>query len=1173
MSFKVLLAPQRQNTTPALDQFIHKRLTQYPDDQFLVIVPNHIKFSREVQLLQHLRGNQTYIASSHVQVLSFSRLTWFFLRDQPSYQLQRLSTTGKLLVISRLLQRHQQDCPLLSSQLRQVGFLQELLTQFDELVAAHLTPEDWQQTLQLAINKSGLADRQKLTELGLLYQHYLNELPAHHIGETDLIEQLIHLLGTRPLGHFHLIIQGFSHLSSLQLDLLATFERQQAEVVVSLVGEPYLLKNRTSRYYKSTVQILQQLEQAAPLTSLKEELEPLTLRVTSDLATVEKAWINHTNSPESPQSHQALSNHESLQIWSCANPTDEIRQVTNQIRSYVTKRGYHYRDFLVLAEHLNDYSPLLTKSFQETHIPFYSDESHQLIQHPLIQLILDLGDLTEQHLHPDKVLDCWKSGLLDISRLTNHDFSKEKVTMLAEYENYIYAFGIRYQTFLKPQRWLIKGGPYLSAEDQSLWLTQIEKSSTLSKQQARLDSMQQATRGWLKRWLKIRHTSQTVGDFCRQLYDWLQEQGVVDNLVEQEQLLTNQGELSLAQGNRQAYQALLQVLDECVSIWDDEPFDLDLLMSIFKTTFSNTEYAQIPTVLDAVQVSERHMVQDQQHKIVFFLGFSEQNVPQFPSTNQFISEDDRERINEVIPDRHQLNLTSEQAIDEFPQEYGSTFLLPTEQLILSYSQTYPESKQNQVQHLASYGQWLQQTFKIKLQQPAVSLRSALTSTYNPNLLVAYLNQVQRSYFDHHQSLPPALLDFKQLLAEQVSTATRAFEAGYYRNVPQPLTPKTAEALYGKSLKGSVSQFESYFRNPYEYFLKFGLRLKPRREFILDAQTTGSFFHAYLDAAFNLIKERSWTWSQLNEQQKEHLHREVMAQLLAQPDFQILGSTGQMVYLKQLLAQTIQATFAIIEEQEKRVSARPLRTEINFGLGHHALPALHLKVDEQHEVELRGKIDRLDVATMEEQVGYIVLDYKSSPHTINPAELYYGLSLQMLTYLAVVAQNRTQLGLGKAQPLGAYYMTIQNKPLRIQDIQKKGYLPLKLKKGQLTGLTLDWGNQEFSNLYLSDHDKTDVYPFKFKKNGDLAKESTKWIITPQDLEKLIYHEQQLMIKAAQTIFSGAIPLTPVRNKADSALTYSDYLAIMNFDPLLPENRYFDIPQFSLSDLLNQLAKEE
>ncbi|WP_228483142.1 PD-(D/E)XK nuclease family protein, partial [Pseudomonas aeruginosa] len=56
------------------------------------------------------------------------------------------------------------------------------------------------------------------------------------------------------------------------------------------------------------------------------------------------------------------------------------------------------------------------------------------------------------------------------------------------------------------------------------------------------------------------------------------------------------------------------------------------------------------------------------------------------------------------------------------------------------------------------------------------------------------------------------------------------------------------------------------------------------------------------------------------------------------------------------------------------------------------------------MEVVGRIDRVDKAEDESGTFLRIIDYKSSSKALDLTEVYYGLALQMLTYLDVVTSN-------------------------------------------------------------------------------------------------------------------------------------------------------------------------
>lgn len=80
---------------------------------------------------------------------------------------------------------------------------------------------------------------------------------------------------------------------------------------------------------------------------------------------------------------------------------------------------------------------------------------------------------------------------------------------------------------------------------------------------------------------------------------------------------------------------------------------------------------------------------------------------------------------------------------------------------------------------------------------------------------------------------------------------------------------------------------------------------------------------------------------------------------------------------------------------------PYRFEHSFG-ERNPIPALQVRTEDGLIINLRGTIDRVDIRHTESgQIGFCVVDYKSSEHKIDYDALFEGLDLQILTYLEAV----------------------------------------------------------------------------------------------------------------------------------------------------------------------------
>ena len=64
------------------------------------------------------------------------------------------------------------------------------------------------------------------------------------------------------------------------------------------------------------------------------------------------------------------------------------------------------------------------------------------------------------------------------------------------------------------------------------------------------------------------------------------------------------------------------------------------------------------------------------------------------------------------------------------------------------------------------------------------------------------------------------------------------------------------------------------------------------------------------------------------------------------------------------------------------------------------------------INIRGQIDRIDTYTEDDQSYVNIIDYKSSKESakLDLKKVYYGLQMQMMTYMDIVLQNHERLGL-------------------------------------------------------------------------------------------------------------------------------------------------------------------
>lgn len=183
--------------------------------------------------------------------------------------------------------------------------------------------------------------------------------------------------------------------------------------------------------------------------------------------------------------------------------------------------------------------------------------------------------------------------------------------------------------------------------------------------------------------------------------------------------------------------------------------------------------------------------------------------------------------------------------------------------------------------------------------------------------------------------------------------------------------------------------------------------------------------------------------------------------------------------------------------------KPLQTEILFGqiAGAQGIPGLELPLNNGGKLHVRGKIDRVDVAVEQADTWLSVVDYKSSGRSFDVTEAYYGMAMQLLTYLDVALMDAVKLtGKALVRPAGSYYLHVHNPILsEANEIEKE-----TLKKFSYDGIFVD----EPELLEVLDHsleakENSLIYPIKKNakdvyQKGSFSKEK---FYTEQELQLL------------------------------------------------------------------------
>ena len=289
--------------------------------------------------------------------------------------------------------------------------------------------------------------------------------------------------------------------------------------------------------------------------------------------------------------------------------------------------------------------------------------------------------------------------------------------------------------------------------------------------------------------------------------------------------------------------------------------------------------------------------------------------------------------------------------------------------------------------------------------------------------------------------------------------------------------------------------------------------------------------------------------------------------------QILQSSNRYKYIQKKLQQVIARATFILSEQARRSNFSPVGLEVAFGEDKDApLEPLRLKWANGYELVLRGRIDRVDQAVENSQLFLRIIDYKSSSRGLDLVEVYYGLALQMLTYLDVVlSQAENWLGM-KATTAGVLYFHVHDPMITEEPDMGENELERKIfKKFKMQGLVLADETVVRNMDTKLESGYSDMLPLALKKSGGCYSNSS---VAPGEtfrpLQSYVHH---LIHQAGIAITTGKVELNPFQYKQNTACKYCPFRSVCQFDTGLEENNFHRLQPMKEREVLEKIGEEE
>lgn len=1083
-------------------------------DPILLLVPDQATLLYERLMACETAGGG-YL---RLEVITFRRLIERLLREGGGSAIPEITPLGRRILIGRLLRRLQPQLTFYKSTARQPGLAARLDEAFAELERSGRNVDD---LLFIAGDVEHQNPRSslpaKLRDLHLLLREYAAVLGGGRLDQhRRFVEAIKAAEASASLPRTRIYVDDFYDFNSTERSLLIQLARCSQQVSVALSVDPKAVPALTSdapmeedMLLRGSSLAFRRLHRIAKESKVASEQVMLT--GSPRFESPELIHIDRQFGLHRPGKFAGQGN---VTFVEATTRRDEVDAAARQIQAWV-KEGLRLRDIVVLARDVSQYEHEVEASFRDHGIASFIDRQRPASHHPLIRTVRSMLQMPLTDFRHDIVMDLAKSGLCKITS-----------DAADELENYLLAHRVRgASAWAEPWRYQLRRRH--DDDEQAQLREQIEAIN---------DTRAHLFAGVAP--LLNDESPRPASEWCVRICQALDALGVHEALAKQINDRDTAGKLELAASDAAVWTEFTELLDQLCSVLDAEQLTLREYAEVMDVALERFTLAIIPPTIDQVLVGSVDRTRSANIKACVVLGLSEGNFPKRIEDQSAISDEDRHLL-----DARQFELRGDSRsalMDEQTLAYLA-FTRPSQKLMLTRALASDDGRP-----LGPSVFWTHLLRLFKEQEVNTVVGGSINA-------IATAGQLAEAIVDWAQGLKspgedsPRLTRWLEQSTDQHLARARdaLLSAMRYENATS-LSPELAPQLYPTPLKMSATRLETFAACPFKHFMQYTLRLRAREETDLTRLDLGSVYHQVLE---NLIGEAIRTKTNLtdpipNLREKIRTLSEVAAAEL-QSEFML--TPGRNRHLLEGVRSTVEH---IIETQRHTIKAgafRPRQTEFAFGFdGRH--PPLVVQTPGGHEVQLRGRIDRIDAWSMGDTIAASVIDYKLSGQKPDFARVRHGLSLQLLTYLLVLESLGEKLVGAPVQPAAAFYVRILRS---IDSIKHPSEKPdpeapeTYVKKYKPRGVV--------DERFVEAIDTEELYPLK--KRNDEAKLCQGDVLSPDAFERLIDWTRGKIAELVDRMIEGVIDVRPFRIKTQTPCPHCEFRPVCRLD--LSFNRYLNI----------------
>lgn len=1081
----------------------------------ILIVPEQFTLQAERMVIEKSKSKVLF----NTYVLNFKRLAYRVFSELGIADKKPLEDIGQAMVLRKILYKlgKEEKFKFFSEKsYANIGLIEkiaDILKEFFEFGVTIESLENVRKNINTITNENLSL---KLNDLKEIYKEYANFIKNDYITDEGILDILASKIDKSSLitKNTQVFIYGFDSLNNQELNIIyKLFEKCEKINMYFTLNEnkiyfPNIHPFDNYFYIKSTInRINDKIVNKLGITIeknifLKEDKRHI---YNKELAFLQENFLKYNHKKYDD-------NVDNINIYCCKNKYSEIENVASIILDLVKNNNYKFKDIVIILGDLS-YQKNIKMLFNKYKIPYFLDDKKKITNHCLVELIMSSLDIIIYNFQYESVFRYLRTGILDILNTCN--ITKEDIDII---ENYVIKYGIKGDKWKKDFEYgFYENSPYNYDKINSIRQNILNTFSKLNIK---------------------RNKKYTVLEISKTILDFLVDiniENAIQGIILRDKELLNKGIIKNAgiiDEHIQVFNSISEILQKFVDILGEEKMTIEEYSKILKSAFEKETISIIPPTQDQVLIGDFARTKITDNKVLIAMGINDGNIPSYKEESPFIS--DTEKIY-LLSNGIEMRGTSLSSISTQMLNVYSLILKPKDKLYLTYCLSTLEGASKKPSVIIEKIKGIFKNLKENIQEDNINITSCKEMAFD-NIFKSF-NYINEPTEDIEATFSYFLKD-KEFLSkiEHIKEGILKLENVSDDYINKELLNKVYE---DNTIFSSVSKLEEFKKCPFSYFLKYTLNIKERDTNILDYLKLGNIYHNILEEFSNRILKDN-NIENISKDDVYNLVNNIIDDICKRDDLiSMFQASYKYNYYIKRIKQIVGMSANAIINQIKDGSFVPKYFEINFdniNPNSKVYNNIKLGLENNYEMILKGKIDRVDKLYIDNKEYIKILDYKSSDKKISVDKVYYGLQLQILMYLDTFIKIEENILNKDILPAGAFYFQVKEDMLDDKD---------KIEKLQ----------SKFDLKGIIAQDENVIKGFnKNEDNKKIKGVSSSQAISMEEFKNLLLLSNIVTKEIGNDITTGNIKVYPYKYKDESGCDYCSYKDICNFEILNKKQKY-------------------